>query len=364
MKKLLTLFLFFVASHLLFAQGKIQFSKISHNFGQIKEDGGVVEVTFDLKNTGNQAITLTSVKASCGCTTPNWSQEPIQPGQSGFVKAAYDPMYRPGKFNKTITVESNGEPASMILTIEGDVIPRVKGIKDFYPIEAGNLRMKNNNVYFQSVLHDASAKQSTSFYNQGDKLITLKLNESVLPKHIQIKLSKNIIQPKDSVEMEVSFDAVKANDWGFVNTSFVLKTDDVNQPDKQFFINANIRENFGKITAESKLPMIKFDKNKHDFGKVNQNTVNNASFVITNEGNAPLFIRKTSASCGCTVSQPKKKQLAPGESTTIDVTFASGTKQGKSTTNITVISNDPANQQTTLQIEADVLVPGTKTEGK
>jgi hypothetical protein len=78
-----------------------------HDFGTITEDGGSVTATFILFNGTNEAIVLTSVKASCGCTTPNWTKEPIEPGKKGEITATYNPKDRPGNFDKTITATTN-----------------------------------------------------------------------------------------------------------------------------------------------------------------------------------------------------------------------------------------------------------------
>ena len=66
-------------------------------------------------------IVLTRVIASCGCTTPEWTKEPIAPGKTGDIKITYNPKDRPGPFVKTISVYSNGKTGSFILTIRGEV---------------------------------------------------------------------------------------------------------------------------------------------------------------------------------------------------------------------------------------------------
>ena len=102
-----------------FAQGKVTFEKTVHNFGDIKEQDGPAEITFEFTNTGNAPVTLTKVKASCGCTTPTWTKEAVAPGKTGVVKASYNPRNRPGKFNKTVTVNTDGTPNAIYLKING-----------------------------------------------------------------------------------------------------------------------------------------------------------------------------------------------------------------------------------------------------
>ena len=66
-------------------------------------------------------MVLNNVVASCGCTTPKWTNEPIAPGKEGTVTAIYNSKGRPGNFTKTITVTHNGEGGTDYLTIRGNV---------------------------------------------------------------------------------------------------------------------------------------------------------------------------------------------------------------------------------------------------
>jgi hypothetical protein len=365
-QKLAFLFTFLMISFTGFAQGgKIVFEKTTHNFGSIQEKDGPVTATFEFTNTGTSPIKLTDVKASCGCTTPEWTKEAIPAGKTGFVTASYNPQNRPGSFDKTVTVHTDGEPKEIFLKINGNVIPREKGVEDWYPVSMGNLRVTTKSVYFQKVYHDqTNAQESITLYNSGTKPMGIKMEtiKSKLPAHVMVSIGNPNLQPKDSTKLTVTYNAVKKNDWGYVYDPFTLYTDDDSIPNKEMYVTANILENFGNITSSTPLPMIKLDKTTHDFGKVYQNTQNKAVFTITNQGNAPLIIRKTKASCGCTASQPKKTTLAAGESTVIDITYSSGTQQGKQTKTVTVICNDPATSELRLNISADVLEGTEKNE--
>lgn len=113
----------------LFAQGatstsgaKIEFEKTVHDFGA-NPQGVPVTYDFVFRNTGDEPLVLQSVKASCGCTTPNWPREPIMPGQESNITVKYN-MARAGNFTKTITVtvkpkEAEQTPEIVKLTIKG-----------------------------------------------------------------------------------------------------------------------------------------------------------------------------------------------------------------------------------------------------
>jgi hypothetical protein len=94
------------------------FSTESHDFGTVAE-GPAANYEFEFKNTGKEPLLIETVHASCGCTTPSYSKEPIAPGKSGVIKASYNTVGRPGAFTKSITVTSNA--GTKVLTIKGNV---------------------------------------------------------------------------------------------------------------------------------------------------------------------------------------------------------------------------------------------------
>ena len=92
----------FVVSTCAFGQVSkpLQFGEEIFDFGSIKEHGGPATHDFTFINNSSRAIKILKVQASCGCTTPDWSKDPIAPGKSGFIQASFNPVGRPGYFNK------------------------------------------------------------------------------------------------------------------------------------------------------------------------------------------------------------------------------------------------------------------------
>jgi Protein of unknown function (DUF1573) len=105
----------------------LEFDTEVHDFNSINE-GYVAEHHFVFTNKSSKVVTLSSVQASCGCTTPSWSKEPIAPGKKGTIIASYNSEGRPGTFVKTVTVSYSEEgqvAQSMILTIKGNVLAKM-----------------------------------------------------------------------------------------------------------------------------------------------------------------------------------------------------------------------------------------------
>lgn len=91
----------------------------THDFGKIKQ-GTPVTHEFKFTNSGKVPLVITNVQASCGCTTPAWTKEPVMPGGQGFIKATYNAASI-GAFNKTVTVTANIESGFVQLVIKGEV---------------------------------------------------------------------------------------------------------------------------------------------------------------------------------------------------------------------------------------------------
>lgn len=127
MKRLgLLLFFSILLSGMAFSQSKpdVKFKKTIHDFGTIKEELGAVTTFFEFTNTGDSPVIIQRVSASCGCTTPTYSKEPILPGKTGNISARYTTTGRPGTFNKTVTVYTNVPDSVYVLTIKGSVTPK------------------------------------------------------------------------------------------------------------------------------------------------------------------------------------------------------------------------------------------------
>ena len=93
----------------------------TYDFGDINE-GDDATVDFVFTNSGADKLIITDVKASCGCTTPSWSKEPVMPGEKGQITAKYNTQGRPGTFNKAITITSNANEETKRIFIKGNVI--------------------------------------------------------------------------------------------------------------------------------------------------------------------------------------------------------------------------------------------------
>ncbi len=104
-------------------QPKLSFKISKVYFGNIYE-GDTLRYTYHFTNTGNLPLKIINVNASCGCTTPEWSKELVQPGEKGFVKIKFDSQGRTGLNSKTVTIYANTLPIDNQVSFRVNVMER------------------------------------------------------------------------------------------------------------------------------------------------------------------------------------------------------------------------------------------------
>ena len=320
----------------------ISFENTRYNFGSVSEEGGPVSHEFTFTNTGEAPLVISSVRASCGCTTPQWSKEPIPPGERGSITAQYNPLNRPGAFRKSINVTANTETPATILYIQGVVQPKPSTPQNDFPTAMGGLRVKYRSFNMGKVLTNEPLTKTFDVYNDSDETIVFSPNV-VAPAYISLQVSPKELLPRQKGTINLTYDAEARNSLGFSSDQVTLFTNEAEDSIKQFTVMATIEEYFPPMTEDelAQAPRLKLDQTTYEFGTINEGELVKADFVITNTGKSPLNIRETKANCGCTVSKLNKNTLAPGESSKISVTFNSKGRRGRQNKMVTIFSNDP-----------------------
>ena len=99
---------------------QIKFMEEKYDFGSIKQ-GDIVDHVFKFKNVGTQPLVISNIGVSCGCTTPDWTKEPIAPGKMGMVSAKFNSAGKVGTQTKVLTIDSNSAGGSTTVSLVGEV---------------------------------------------------------------------------------------------------------------------------------------------------------------------------------------------------------------------------------------------------
>lgn len=98
---------------------KVKFKKDNVDFGVTKFNKPVT-ITFEFTNISKEPVLIEKATASCGCTVPNWTVEPILPGKGGKITATYS-ANQVGKPQKTIYLKLKGVEQEKELILTGTV---------------------------------------------------------------------------------------------------------------------------------------------------------------------------------------------------------------------------------------------------
>ena len=356
------LFLFFSILSLgasVLAQPVMKVLVPEHDFGTFKEEAGRQTFIFVVSNTGNAPLVIQNIVASCGCTTPEWTKDPIQPGAKGKIAAIYDPAGRPGQFNKTLSVYTNSDPNIVVLTIKGEVVAREKTVEELFTFPVGSVRFESNHLAFTNVKKTEKKIRVMQLINTSDTPVKVEFDQ--LPPHLSLKTNPETLKPGQKGIVEGTYDANKNGAWGNVSDMVKIKLNGVVQENVYYYVSANLVEDFSSMTKEEleNAPVFQVANTTIDLGKIPGSTPNDVEFKFTNVGKTDLLIRQVKSSCGCTAVQqgPQNEGIKPGQSSSIKATFNSGSYNGKVTKAIYVYTNDPKNSEVVLMLNADVQQP-------
>ena len=104
----------------------MRFAISERDFGDI-QPGAVVRHTFEFTNTGKSPLLIQDATASCGCTTPSWTKEPVAPGAKGTIEVQFDSHGKIGMQNKSVAIRANTQPSVTTVLIKANVLPVAAG---------------------------------------------------------------------------------------------------------------------------------------------------------------------------------------------------------------------------------------------
>ena len=103
-------------------QTTLALSEPSFDFGKIKK-GDVVEHVYEVTNTGKNPLIISNVQPTCGCTVPDFTKDPILPGQKGKITLKFNSANFDGVVHKSAEVYASVEKIPVELTFTADIQP-------------------------------------------------------------------------------------------------------------------------------------------------------------------------------------------------------------------------------------------------
>lgn len=331
------------------SQALIRFEEKVHDFGNIREADGPVAYDFVFVNDGNAPVLIKNVESSCGCTSPEWSKQPVLPGQKGFVKATFDPKDRPSHFDKTVTVYSNARPAVVELKIKGNVEARTRTVLDDYPYELpSGLRLPVDHISLMNVKKGEVKKMTVGVYNNSGKKLNVSFQE--LPAYLKLEMEPSAIDAKGLASLQVVYNSALHGEYGLNEETVTLVADGKKYPTRW---SVFVEEDFDK-TDRATAPQIQVEKKYYNFGSAASDQPARFVYKLTNTGKSVMKIHRVYTNDPRLRLGDYPRELQPGGVLQLNVETLKGAEKGKLSGLISVITNCPDSPETNLRFYGEI----------
>jgi hypothetical protein len=333
-------------------QEALIFREKIYDFGEVEEAKGNVDYEFVFTNTSGFPVKILSVQASCGCTTTGWSQIPVLPGKTGFIKASFDPRGRPGYFNKSLTVVTDLDQNPVILQIKGAVKSNPVNDKIDFSVAYGNLMFASQSFNFNKIfINQPPVQKEFYFINSGQ--VPIELINASGPPYMRIEIPL-VIGPKAKGVIRIIYDAKKRKQFGFASDKIQLTTNDPGNEVKLIPVYATIEEYYPVPSPEEakKGPVLQIKEPTIDLGRFRNGELIERRVSLVNTGKKELQIKALLGNCPCVTADAEKTSIRPGDSTYLKISFRPQSRSGTQMKAITVYSNDPLNPVQRIDVQA------------
>lgn len=327
------------------AEKVVSFDRKIHDFGDILISDGAVTCLFTFTNVSNSPIVIHNVVSSCGCTTPDWTREPILPGQNGTINARFSNDQGEGAFDKSLTVYISNVDRPVILRLRGYSHKKEKDITKMYDVLAGPIGLRKT-VFSLGYLDQGAAKEDyVQIANTGKSAVEISAVE--VSEGLTVSFEPERIEGRQLSKMTYSVDLSRITPqiWGRNSFSFKLCVNGKTQP-VEIRIDAMIKDNFGGLTKTdlASCPKLTVDKSYFEFGQITKGQILQESFTIRNKGKKTLKLYAIDPQTPGSVTSDACPVLIPsGESYDLRIKFDSSkiNGTGEIVDVISIVTNDP-----------------------
>lgn len=326
------------------------FLETRHDFGAFREEDGLAECQFALVNTGTTPLTIMSARATCGCTTPDYPRKAIAPGDTAYITVAYDPSGRPGRFNKSVYVETDGQPSKTKLDISGVVIGSDATVGQRYPVDFGPLKLSKSTF----ALGDATMGRLKTVYLEGynRSADSLRIKVRNIPSYLDVVVAPEVAPPGEQVTLIAYVAPHKGAQYGVVDDTLRIHP----APGLEFELPTliNVKEDFSGLDGSKmeKSPIAVPSTDRIELGRVARHGgIVTASMKLENAGKGDLQIRRVYSVDKGVEAKAQNGSVKKGKSTTITVSVDPEQQTGALlNTRLQIITNDPLHPVYTVRV--------------
>lgn len=328
------------------------FDSYEWDFGPINEADGPVSHTFRFVNISNNPIQIDNVATSCGCTTVNYSTEPIHGGEEGQLTVVFDPSRYSGSVFREVEILTKDRHNYASLSIFADVTPIPMGLEQLYPhLLAGTIKTNSKRCTFGYISQGDKVTKVVRIANLGDN--TVKLSAVTTGNRYGMSVDcPPSIAPQEVLSIHVTYDIPKGKKYfGMARDTIWLVADGVRSREP-ISVNALRVEKFN--SDDSKKPVMRIEPSYVEFGEKAPGKIYKKTIVIGNTGNADLIFRNVEPMEGAAISIESGQVIKPGKELKVTVAVTNS-KEPHTTTlgSINLTTNDPTRPFRELRLQVD-----------
>ena len=341
-----------VAAQCAFAAGEIVWLEKVYNFGAFGEETGPVRASFRFVNVGDEPVVITGARASCGCTAPAYDTDAVAPGDTATVYAVYDPQARPGRFSKSVTINTNAANAPKTkLTLKGVVVGSPSTVAARFPVDGGLLQLSRNALLCGALAHGHLKTVYFDAYNTTMDTVTTWVTD--MPKWLDVHTVTQTVAPGEQVTYSVFVKGVGDDMWGVVaDTVSIHASSPAGVSVYRLPVVVTVSERFDNLTdsQRAKAPVATVAEPNVFKGKVPSGPVK-GEFEVENTGRTPLLIRRVYTMTPGVSIKVSGRKVKPGKKARITV-IADGDTPVVSA-RVMLVTNDPESPVQTLRLTAE-----------
>lgn len=331
-------------------QAEYRFVETEYDFGLVREDGGLVSHQFRFVNVGLAPLTIQRVTASCGCTTPEWTHEVIQPNDSGCITLTFDPWDRPGQFQKSARVELVGEGATLVemLDITGVVEPHAEPLENAYPYHLGDVYLRATVVAFDTVVKGAVSERMLEVANATAEPLRLDFEA---PAYVVVE-APAVLKPNETTHIALKYFSQQNTAWGYTRDKVLLRVN--GQPVGDISLQAVLVEDFSTLTAAERLtaPIAVLSDKVLNMGELRIGKKHTVTLTLTNAGIDVLQVRAIVSGSNYIYAKAAKNSIKSGKSAKLKITIDAANLQPYTfVKTLQLITNDPTNPSQTFSVQ-------------
>lgn len=335
------------------AHAQLVFEPAERDFGSIEESDGRVSHVFEGVNRSDKPVVILDVTTSCGCTVPEFSRKPVLPGGTARIKVTFDPMNRPGAFEKELGVYSSEKTRMAVLTIRGNVVPREKTVDELYPIDAGGgLRLDKTLCAFTYIRQGEHKQMAVGYANTSDRPVRLELRPRISSGLLAATYPR-LAAPGERGEINLAY-TLPAGESHYGTLRDALEVWIDGQKSDISLVAHAIGIDPPAQPGKGAAPQTRFSPTIVKFGPVKHSApVQRRTFVLSNSGGSDLIVRAVENDGHIAVVLEPGCTIAPGGSCTVELLLDPSVQDyGILTDHLLLITNDPERPMRRLRMNA------------